>query len=182
MAIKSNTIKYTIVGDSITAVTDGVDAQGRTTHTEYTAKLDGKPYPFNGGLANIKKTTRDVDLKGKRVLVRVDYNVPLDSAGQVTDATRIRETLPTLNYLREHLTAVREAMTDGVDVRGYFVWSLLDNFEWGKGYSKRFGIVYVDYPTQKRVVKDSGEWYSQVVASSELRVAREDNSQLTTKN
>ena len=57
-------------------------------------------------------------------------------------------------------------MQDGVDIRGYFVWSLLDNFEWGHGNAKRFGIIRVDYDTQKRTIKDSGEWYSRVIASS----------------
>jgi beta-glucosidase len=79
------------------------------------------------------------------------------SDGRVHDPRRV-------NYLREHLTAVRQAMAEGADVRGYFVWSLLDNFEWAKGYSKRFGVVYVDYPTQQRIIKDSGEWYSRVIA------------------
>jgi beta-glucosidase len=51
-------------------------------------------------------------------------------------------------------------------VRGYFVWSLLDNFEWTFGYSKRFGIVRVDYPTQRRTIKDSGHWYSRVIAAN----------------
>ena len=69
-----------------------------------------------------------------------------------------------VNYLREHLIQVRLAMDDGVDLRGYFVWSLLDNFEWSFGFSKRFGLAYVDYATQQRIVKESGEWYSQVIA------------------
>ena len=67
-------------------------------------------------------------------------------------------------YLRDYLTALHEALHDGVDVRGYFVWSLLDNFEWAFGYGKRFGVIYVDYPTQRRVIKDSGYWYAQVIA------------------
>ncbi len=71
-----------------------------------------------------------------------------------------------INYLREYLTALREALHEGVDVRGYFVWSLLDNFEWAYGYSKRFGVIYVDYPTQRRVIKDSGHWYAQVIAQN----------------
>jgi beta-glucosidase len=71
-----------------------------------------------------------------------------------------------LDYLRQHFIQTRLAMQDGVDVRGYFVWSLLDNFEWGHGYTKRFGIVGVDYDTQRRTVKDSGEWYSQVIANN----------------
>jgi beta-glucosidase len=68
-------------------------------------------------------------------------------------------------YLREHITAVRNAIEDGVDVRGYFLWSLLDNFEWAEGYAKRFGIVRVDYDTQERIVKDSGRFYAQLVAA-----------------
>ncbi len=71
-----------------------------------------------------------------------------------------------LDYLRQHFTQTRLAMQDGVDVRGYFVWSLLDNFEWAHGYTKRFGLVRVDYETQKRTIKDSGEWYAQVVQNN----------------
>ena len=73
-----------------------------------------------------------------------------------------------LEYLRDHFIQVYLAMQDGVDVRGYFVWSLLDNFEWGHGFTKRFGIVHVDYKTQKRTIKDSGEWYSRVIASNQV--------------
>ncbi len=66
-------------------------------------------------------------------------------------------------YIRSHIEAVLRAKRDGVPVQGYFVWSLLDNFEWAEGYSKRFGIVYVDYATGERVVKDSGLWYGEFV-------------------
>jgi beta-glucosidase len=79
--------------------------------------------------------------------------------GHVPDPRRI-------SYLRDYITAVHEARQGGVDVRGYFVWSLLDNFEWSFGYGKRFGVVYVDYPTQRRVIKDSGYWYAQVIAQN----------------
>jgi beta-glucosidase len=71
----------------------------------------------------------------------------------VHDARRTR-------YLADHLSALAEAIDAGADVRGYFVWSLLDNFEWGLGFAKRFGITHVNYATQKRTVKDSGRWYS----------------------
>ena len=71
-----------------------------------------------------------------------------------------------LEYLRQHFIQARLAMQDGVDLRGYFVWSLLDNFEWSFGYTKRFGIVHVDYATQRRTIKDSGEWYSRVIADN----------------
>ena len=59
-------------------------------------------------------------------------------------------------------------MLDGVDVRGYMVWSLMDNFEWGHGFSKRFGLTYTDYTTQKRIVKDSGEWYAEIIQKNEI--------------
>ena len=70
-----------------------------------------------------------------------------------------------VNYFASHLEAVRQATEQGVDVRGYFAWSLLDNFEWAHGYSKRFGLVYVDYGDQQRTLKDSARWY-QALASS----------------
>jgi len=82
--------------------------------------------------------------------------------GAVTDPQRI-------DYLRAHLRAAHRAIQDGVKLRGYFCWSLLDNFEWSFGYSKRFGIVYVDYPTQRRIVKASGRFYSDVARQNALR-------------
>ena len=87
------------------------------------------------------------------------YDDYVDPGGAVHDPDRV-------TYLREHLTAVRRAVADGADVRGYFVWSLLDNFEWSYGYSKRFGIVYVDFATQKRILKDSARWFAQVAAAN----------------
>lgn len=81
--------------------------------------------------------------------------------GEVDDPDRI-------DYIDGHLRAVHEAIEAGVDVRGYFVWSLLDNFEWAFGYDKRFGIVYVDYETQERIPKASARWFAQVAQSSEI--------------
>jgi len=70
-----------------------------------------------------------------------------------------------VGYLREHIAAIDRAREQGVDVRGYYVWSLLDNFEWECGYDKRFGIVYVDYPTQRRIPKRSALWYRDLITS-----------------
>lgn len=72
------------------------------------------------------------------------------------------------DYLRRHFTAAHRAIERGVDLRGYMVWSLLDNFEWGYGYTKRFGIVHVNYETQERIVKDSGLWYSSLIESRRI--------------
>ena len=69
-----------------------------------------------------------------------------------------------LEYLREHIAAVEAARDQGVDIRGYYVWSLLDNFEWEWGYAQRFGIVYVDYETQRRIPKRSALWYRDLIA------------------
>jgi beta-glucosidase len=66
-----------------------------------------------------------------------------------------------LHYIQTHIAAIHQAINAGVPVAGYFVWSLMDNFEWALGYTKRFGLFYVDYPTQKRLLKDSGRWYQQ---------------------
>ncbi|WP_312892737.1 GH1 family beta-glucosidase [Allostreptomyces psammosilenae] len=85
----------------------------------------------------------------------------LDEDGRVRDPERI-------SYLHGHLAAVARALDAGVDVRGYFLWSLLDNFEWSYGYSRRFGAVYVDYPTQRRIPKDSARWYANVVRGNRL--------------
>lgn len=68
-------------------------------------------------------------------------------------------------YLAGHLDAVAEAIEAGVDVRGYFAWSLLDNYEWAFGYDKRFGLVHVDYTTQQRTIKDSGHWYRELITA-----------------
>jgi beta-glucosidase len=75
-------------------------------------------------------------------------------------------------YIESHIRAIADAIDRGVDVRGYFVWSLLDNFEWAAGYTKRFGIYYVDYQTQARILKQSGLWYKDLAAAFNRRHRR----------
>ena len=82
----------------------------------------------------------------------------IDASGAVSDAPRIA-------YLDGYTAAMFDAIKAGADVRGYFIWSLLDNFEWGSGYGQRFGLVYVDYPTQRRIPKASFGWYQRLIAS-----------------
>jgi beta-glucosidase len=86
------------------------------------------------------------------------YDPPTAHGGRVQDPLRV-------HYLHTHLRAVHEAIRQGVDLRGYFAWSLLDNLEWSLGFSKRFGLVHVDFATQQRTPKDSARFYTQVIAS-----------------
>ncbi len=84
---------------------------------------------------------------------------PTVAGGRLRDPQRVE-------YLRTHLNAVLGAIGEGVNVEGYMVWSLLDNLEWSLGYSKRFGIVHVDFATQARTPKDSARFYAQVITSN----------------
>jgi beta-glucosidase len=78
------------------------------------------------------------------------------------------EDIDRVMYLRNHLAHLHRATVEGYPVKGYFLWSLLDNFEWADGFSKRFGIYYVDYKTEKRTPKLSAEWYKQVIAQNRV--------------
>jgi len=87
------------------------------------------------------------------------YDPPKATDGRVNDPLR-------LGYYRQHLRAIHDAIEQGVDLRGYCAWSLLDNLEWSLGYSKRFGIVHVNFDTQERTLKDSAHFYSKVIATN----------------
>jgi beta-glucosidase len=89
----------------------------------------------------------------------VAYPDHVGADGQVFDARRVA-------YLRDHFIQAARAIAEGVPLRGYFVWSLMDNFEWAFGFSKRFGLVYTDYATQQRTPKASALWYSRVIAEN----------------
>ena len=78
---------------------------------------------------------------------------------------------PRVDYMRAYIQAMAEAVRAGADVRGYFAWSLLDNFEWGAGYGDRFGIVYVDYATQQRIPKASAKWYARLIGGEAVEWA-----------
>jgi beta-glucosidase len=103
--------------------------------------------------------------------LHVEYDSPpiyVTESGAAFDDVRTHDgrlhDIDRIAYLNPYIGAVEEAMRCGVDVRGYFVWSLLDNFEWAERYSKRFGLVFVDYPTLERVPKDSYEWLRALIA------------------
>lgn len=85
----------------------------------------------------------------------------LNAMGEVIDTDRIM-------YLRQHLKAAHRAISEGHPLKGYFLWSMLDNFEWSYGYRQRFGIIYVDYPTQRRIPKASFDWYRECIRSNRV--------------
>ena len=87
----------------------------------------------------------------------------LTADGRVHDAERI-------DYVRRHLAAVHAAIEGGADVRGYYLWSFLDNFEWAWGYSKRFGMVHVDYDSLARTPKDSALWFRDVIKNNAVEL------------
>lgn len=92
------------------------------------------------------------------------FNDQVSPDGQIHDTRRVE-------FLRGFISALGEAIEAGVDVRGYFVWSLMDNFEWNKGYDPRFGLIYMDYTTQKRIVKDSGRFYADVIRANSVNLS-----------
>jgi beta-glucosidase len=130
--------------------------QSRATHTE----TDWEVFP-----QGLTETLVSVKTRYEKVPLYVTengaafYDPPTADAGRVRDPLRVA-------YLRDHLRAAHEAIARGVDLRGYFSWSLLDNFEWSLGYAKRFGIVHVDYETQARTPKDSARFYAEVARTN----------------
>lgn len=127
--------------------------QGHAIHTEMSWEV------FPQGLTDVLVWFRD--RYGKLPVYITEngaafYDPPVAIDGEVNDPLRI-------HYLGQHIGAMAEAMRRGVDVRGYFVWSLLDNFEWSHGFSKRFGIVHVDFATLKRTPKASARFYREVI-------------------
>ena len=132
---------------------------GRVKQPGLHTEMDWEIYP--DGLAEILLWVRE--RYGTIPLYVTENGAALADAepvgGLVQDPVRVA-------YLRDHLRAVRRAMDGGVDVRGYFAWSLLDNFEWSQGFSKRFGLIRVDYATQKRTAKASARYYTKVIQSN----------------
>ena len=84
-----------------------------------------------------------------------------DEHGRVPDQRRIE-------FMRGYLSALGRAISHGANVRAYHHWSLLDNFEWAEGYTQRFGMVYVDFRSQKRTIKDSAKWYAELAKTGKL--------------
>ncbi len=163
----------------VAAIREKIDFLGVNYYTRSVTKADPLAYPLRGRRVHQKRRTHTQTkwevypdgLTDTLLAVKARYgDIPLyvtengaafddppkANGGTLDDPLRV-------DYLREHLRAPRKALEKGVDLRGYFVWSLLDNFEWSHGFSKRFGIVHVDYETQRRTPKASARFYSEVI-------------------
>ena len=107
------------------------------------------------------------------MLIKNEYDNPLiyitENGAAYTDIVENSHVHDPLRqkYLEQHTAEVAKAIRDGANVKGYFIWTLIDNFEWATGFSKRFGLVYVDYATQERIIKDSGYWVRELIKSQE---------------
>jgi beta-glucosidase len=173
---------YALLGDHLPRILDGdlaliaqkLDYLGINFYSRNLISAEGQIDPVPG--SEYTEMGWEVHAPAlRRILNRInnDYRLPpvyitengaafqdeVGPDGRIHDQRR-------LEYLRDHFLQTSLAMQDGVDVRGYFVWSLLDNFEWGHGFSKRFGLIGVDYATQKRTIKDSGKWYAEVIKNN----------------
>ncbi|WP_406071278.1 GH1 family beta-glucosidase [Micromonospora sp. NBC_01638] len=135
-----------------------VTADGDTEHRWATSEAEWQQIYPDGMYDILTRVTRDY---GPIPLTITENGLPtpdtLASDGTVHDAGRI-------SFLRDHLAAAHRAIAAGVPLESFHVWSLLDNFEWAEGYDQRWGLVYVDYPTQRRVLKSSATWYRSVIA------------------
>jgi beta-glucosidase len=151
---------------------DTLSRVGQTGHAdnyEAVMQIPGAAYTemgwevFPDGLANI--LTRIHHEYAPRAMVVTESGAAFDDHwdgnNHIHDQQRI-------DYLRSHIQTVAGVIRQGVPIKGYVVWSFLDNFEWSEGYRKRFGLVYVDYSTQRRIVKDSGRWYASFVVSQSV--------------
>ena len=165
--------------DELASISQPIDFVGINYYTRNVTRFDATAWPLRASAARQKlapytETGWEVFPQALTdLLVRVKerygnppiyitengaafFDPPVATQGRVNDPLRV-------DYLRGHVTAVHAAMAAGADVRGYFAWSLLDNFEWSLGYSKRFGIVHVNFDDQTRTVKDSGRFYARII-------------------
>jgi beta-glucosidase len=138
--------------------------QGRLTYNAVSASEMGRPYTSMGweiypeGLRELLNKL-DSDYAHPALYITENglaYDDPV-SRGRVRDGYRI-------DYLQAHFEQASASLADGVDLRGYFVWTLMDNFEWEAGWGQRFGLIRVDYDTLQRTMKDSGWWYRDFIA------------------
>jgi beta-glucosidase len=138
-----------------------VDAQGAPASAKPEHEVTDIGWEvYAAGMSQLLLRLRD-EYRPKRMYITENgaaYHTRPDASGRVHDVERKR-------YLHAHLAAILDAYRAGAPIAGYFVWSLLDNFEWAEGYTQRFGIVWVDYATQERIPKESAHWYRELIRS-----------------
>ncbi len=169
--------------NDIKIISEKIDFLGVNYYTRLLVKKANSPFikfmPIQAKYPGIKKTDMGWEIYPEGLYdllleIKRDYNNPpiyitengaayKDEVvdGNVNDVERIE-------YIKNHIIMLDKAINEGVNLKGYFVWSFMDNFEWNEGLSKRFGLVYIDYPTQKRIVKKSGYWYGHIAQSNKL--------------
>ncbi|MGF0117632.1 GH1 family beta-glucosidase [Promicromonospora sp. Marseille-Q5078] len=167
-----------IAGDAGGGERAANDGHGASSHSPWIGVTDvefaEQPGPYTAMGWNIEPSgLTDLLLDLHRTypglpLAVTENGAAFDDELVVTDAGRRVHDDRRVAYLHDHVDAVGAARDAGADVRGYFAWSLMDNFEWGYGYSRRFGILHVDYPTGERTWKDSAHWYRRLATSGEL--------------
>ncbi|MCX7708653.1 MAG: GH1 family beta-glucosidase [Clostridia bacterium] len=170
--------------DDLRTISQPVDFMGLNYYSSEIAKHDPSEWPNEAAWVSMGRSVTDMgwqivpeglhdllvklnrDYNGIKIYITENgaaFNDIVTPEGRVKDDQRI-------DYLEKHFAEANKAIQAGVNLAGYFVWSLLDNFEWAEGYAKRFGMVYVDYETQKRTVKDSGYWFKKVAESNCLEL------------
>lgn len=173
-----------ITGDDLEIISAPVDFLGLNNYYGSAVKQDDGQWPLNlkesfigadrtamGWGINpdcfydlLKRLGRDYP--GVKIYITENgcaFNDRINRDGEVLDDNRV-------DYLFGYIRSVHRSIQEGVNIAGYYVWSLLDNFEWADGYAKRFGIVYVDYPTGRRIIKKSGYWYREVIRNNGFEV------------
>jgi len=166
-----------IMPDDLKTISQPIDFLGINNYFSSFIKYDAKSWPLEALSVDTGKDKTEMgweinpegiydllmylhkEYKGIKILITENgaaFNDIVNREGKVEDDNR-------LDYLYRHLKQVHRAISDGVNVEGYYVWSLMDNFEWARGYSKRFGLIYVDYKTQRRIFKKSALWYKDVI-------------------
>ncbi|MEV0849641.1 GH1 family beta-glucosidase [Streptomyces sp. NPDC049954] len=188
--IARDDLRLPVVDGDLETIAEPVDFLGINHYTHLTFAADpeaGEGPAYNGGMKTVPTGAEQTAIGWEivpdgltRLLLRLTREYPgtplvvtengaafddsVSGDGRVHDDRRV-------DYFSAHIAAVDEAASQGADVRGYFAWSLMDNFEWAEGYRRRFGLVHVDYATQERRLKDSARWYTALLAQHHSRAA-----------
>lgn len=166
--------------EDLKIINEPTDFLGINNYSRNVMKYNREGYPFPSNLVSTDNDKTEMgweiypeglydlltrlhrDYDGVEIMITENgaaFNDIVNREGKVEDDNR-------LDYIHNHLSSCHRAIEAGVNLTGYYVWSFLDNFEWAEGYAKRFGITYVNYETQERILKKSGHWYSEVIKNN----------------